>query len=295
MSDTQRSGRYLGIDMGGTNLRYAIVDASGEVLYSHAQPIPGRIEERMALPASIAERHRDEVAAVGLAVAGTVRDGVLTWSANLGLGDVDFGGLLQRSCGAPSVVVNDARAAGLAEALVGAGSGAHTVLSLTVGTGIGGAIVVGGQLLEGTGDAGEVGHMVIDPAGPQCNCGCAGCWEQYVGGKALARDAAGLYPGHASPLDRLIELAEAGDARACEVVDLATERFARGVDNICAILAPDAIVLGGGIMARNGLIARRYREALRDTRWGARSSIVDSSLGDGAGRIGAALAAARLL
>lgn len=296
MSDThsESTARYLGIDMGGTNLRHSLIDASGRVLSSHSEPLPTDTAARAQLPLAVAERYRDEVSGVGLAIAGTVREGVLTWSANLGFEGVDFGAQLRERVDGPSVVLNDARAAGLAEALVGAGAGADSVLLLTVGTGIGGAIVIGGRLLEGTGDAGEVGHMVIDPAGPECTCGRSGCWERFVGGRALQREATARYADHPSPLEHLIERCETGDAEASAIIEQATELFGRGVDNICAILAPDTIVLGGGIMARNGLIARRYRDALRETRWGARSRVVDSVLGDGAGRIGAALAAAQL-
>ncbi|MGO1538826.1 MAG: ROK family protein [Leucobacter sp.] len=289
------SARFLGIDMGGTNLRYSIVTTSGNIVSSHSEVLPAAPEERALLPVRVAEQFRAEVDGVGLAIAGTVRDGVLTWSANLGIQEIDFGEQLRESVDGAAIVLNDARAAGLAEAVVGAGAGADTVLSLTVGTGIGGAIVIGDKLLEGTGDAGEVGHMVIDPAGPACTCGRAGCWERFVGGRALHRVSTEMFPDHPSPLEHLIERAERGNTEAMRVIDTATGIFGRGVDNICAILAPDTIVLGGGIMARNGLVARRYREVLRDTRWGARSRVVDSVLGDSAGRIGAALAASQLV
>ncbi len=282
---------YLGIDLGGTHVRWAVVDRTGGVLSTRSRVLPPDPAARATVPEELAAAHRGRVAGIGLAVAGTVTDGVLTWSANLGLHDVDFAGRLTASGGVPAVVLNDARAAGYAEARVGAGAGAASVLAVTVGTGIGGAIIIDERLIAGTGDAGEIGHLVIDPAGPPCGCGRRGCWETFVGGRALARAAAERYPDAPDPLARLIALAEAGDPTAGAVVDGAATRFALGLDNLCAVLAPAVIVLGGGVMARDGLIARRYRAAAGTLRWGARSAIRDSRLGDTAGQIGAALAA----
>jgi glucokinase len=187
-------------------------------------------------------------------------------------------------------VVNDARAAGLAEALVGAGRGASTVLSVTVGTGIGGALVADGSLIVGTGFAGEVGHMMMNPSGPPCTCGRNGCWERYVGGRALAARAEAIYPQHPEPLEQLLADATDSSSRAAIVIREAADTFMHGLDNLHAIFAPAIVVLGGGIMARNGLVAREYREAAERTRWGDRAVVRDSQLGDSAGIIGAALA-----
>ncbi len=283
--------RCLGIDLGATQLRFALVDRNGAVHHTERRALPDDPRARAALPGEIAAAHRGHVVGVGLAVAGTVAGGVLTWSANLGLHDLDLGAELAARSRGPAVVLNDARAAGYAEALVGGGSGASSVLAVTVGTGIGGAVILDGRLVEGTGDAGEIGHQVIDPGGPVCGCGRRGCWETFVGGRALARTAGQHYPGDLDPLARLITRAEAGDPSAGAVVEAAAAHFALGLDNLCAVLAPAVVVLGGGVMARNGLIARRYRAAAQTLRWGARTQVRDSLLGDAAGQIGAALAA----
>ncbi|MGC3954329.1 MAG: ROK family protein [Propionicimonas sp.] len=281
----------LGIDMGGTNLRHALVDADGNPFGAASAPLPNDLGERAAAPVRIAARHRDTAAAVGLAVAGTVEDGVLVWSANLGLHDVGFASLLGREFDGPVVVLNDARAAGLAEAVLGAGQALGSVLSITVGTGIGGALILDGRLIEGTGQAGEIGHMVIDPSGPPCNCGRRGCWEQLAGGRALTRAARRLYPGAAEPVAQLVGRAEAGDDAALAELSRAAELFGLGIDNLCATLAPEMIILGGGIMARGGLVSEAYRAAAGATVWGARTRLRDSRLGDAAGYLGAAIAA----
>lgn len=283
----------LGIDMGGTHLRTALVDFQGGVLRSERMALPDDANERAQLPADIARAHAGEVAGIGLAVAGIVADGVLTWSANLGLADIDFHTAIQRVSSVPVRVLNDARAAGLAEARIGAGRGASTVLAVTVGTGIGGAIVVDGELQMGTGNGGEIGHMVVDPHGPICTCGHHGCWERHVGGRALAEQARVLFPDSDDALDQLLS-APAGSAAAA-AVDTAAQWFALGLDNLHAIVAPDVVVLGGGIMARGGVIAQRYRAAASHSRWGDQARLVDSALGDGAGVIGAALAAAAMV
>lgn len=285
--------RFLGIDMGGTNIRASILDARGAILQSHTRSLPDGAAGRREAPAVLVREFGGDVDAIGMAVAGTVRAGVLTWSANLDLHDVPYRDLLEDLSGRPVVVLNDARAAGFAEASVGAGAGGRVVLTVTVGTGIGGAIVVGGALLEGTGDAGEIGHMVVSPDGPACSCGRAGCWELFVSGKALARLAASLYPESRDPLEVWLRALEAGEASATAVLGERCRLFGLGLDNLAAVINPDVIVLGGGVMAKDGVVARAYRQAVGDLRWGARTRIVASTLGDSAGQIGAGLAAAR--
>ncbi|GAA2011080.1 ROK family protein [Nakamurella flavida] len=291
------SGPVLGIDLGGSTLRSLVMDPSGAVSRTTRVLLPDAPADRVRALVSLAAAHRDEVAAVGVAIAGTVRGGVVTWSANLGVADVDVGSLLGAATGVPVQVLNDARAAGLAEARLGAGRGARAVLVVAVGTGIGGAIVLDGRVLDGTGDAGEIGHMVLDAAGPPCPCGRSGCWEVLVGGRALARAAervVGPGPG-GDVMTRWEARVEDGDPAATEVLTTAAGLFATGVDNLCAVLSPDVLVLAGGVMARGGAVAGAYRAALDGLRWTAGTRVVDAVTGDRAGQLGAALRAADLL
>jgi glucokinase len=228
-----------------------------------------------------------------MAVAGTVRDGVLTWSPNLGLHDVPFARLLQEETGVPAVLLNDARAAGLAEARIGAGVGRSHVLVLTLGTGIGGALIHHGRLVQGTGDAGEVGHMRLWEEGVPCGCGRVGCWETRVGGRALERAAIGLLgPEEDSPVATMQSLAGQGHDGARRIIESAARDFGRGVDVLCAVLAPEVIVLGGGMAARGDLVVTSYLAQLSAGRWSGRAEVTLSSLGDDAGQLGAALHAA---
>ena len=156
--------------------------------------MPPSTAARISAPAEACLELATDAAAVGLAVAGTVRAGALTWSAHLGLADVRFAELVTAATALPTVVVNDARAAGFAEAMLGEAHGRGVTLYVSVGTGIGGAIVVDRRLLTGSGHAGEIGHIGVDPDGPPCACGRRGCWEQLAGGGALDRVAATVEP-----------------------------------------------------------------------------------------------------
>lgn len=284
----------VGIDYGATYLRGALVDNQGHLLHRTRQLVPVATAARVTAPAELATRllalaatMQISAAAVGLAVAGTVRGGTLTWSAHLGLAEVPFGVLLQEHTGLLACVINDAHAAGYAEAATRRPRG--LTLYISVGSGIGGALVSDGQLIPGLGHAGEIGHMVIDPSGPPCTCGRSGCWEQYAGGRALDRAAASLLDDHATA-QHLVALADAGDSRAQAVLASASGAFAAGVDNLCAILSPDQIILGGGIISRGGTVARRYQAALSHLRWPC-GPVTRAVLGDDAGCIGAGLLA----
>lgn len=292
----------IGIDLGATHVRAAIVDAAGTIIAATRLRLPpDPVTRRQAATditvGLIRSNPEHQVAAVGLAVAGTVAGGVLTWSANLGLARIDYRSELQEATGRPAVVINDARAAALAEAHHGAGVGAATMVMVTVGTGIGGGLVIGGRLHVGTGDAGEIGHLLIDPRGPRCRCGHCGCWEQMAGGLALDAAAAahlaacraataGGQPAAAS----LAEAAGRGDKVAADIIGRHADLFARGLDSLCAVLAPDLLVLGGGIIARRGPIRDAYLSAARKLRWHAGDTRT-AVLGDNAGMIGAAYAA----
>jgi glucokinase len=190
----------------------------------------------------------------------------------------------------PVRVVNDARAAGYAEArraiVPDSRTGGGTVLVVTVGTGIGGAVVVGGRLLEGSGHAGEIGHMSIDPHGRQCDCGRRGCWERLVGGRALRESLGDRW----ASVGDLAACAERGDENAVAHIAARAEAFGAGLDSLCAVLAPTTVVLGGGIIARGGPIAAAYTAAARDLRW-LRGRLQLSRLGDHAGLMGAGLLA----
>jgi glucokinase len=293
VNEPGRADHFLGIDLGGSTVRASLIDASGTILDQVRALLPDSPGRRQQAVLSLARSYHGAVTAAGMAVAGTVRDGVLTWSPNLGLHDVPFARLLQEETGVPAVLLNDARAAGLAEARIGAGVGRSHVLVLTLGTGIGGALIHHGRLVQGTGDAGEVGHMRLWEEGVPCGCGRVGCWETRVGGRALERAAIGLLgPEEDSPVATMQSLAGQGHDGARRIIESAARDFGRGVDVLCAVLAPEVIVLGGGMAARGDLVVTSYLAQLSAGRWSGRAEVTLSSLGDDAGQLGAALHAA---
>jgi glucokinase len=296
VSEPGHPEHFLGIDLGGSTVRASLIDASGAILDQVRALLPDGPGRRQQAVLSLARSYRGAVTATGMAVAGTVRDGVLTWSPNLGLHDVPFARLLREETGVPAVLLNDAKAAGLAEARIGAGIGRSHVLVLTLGTGIGGALIHDGRLVRGTGDAGEVGHMRLWEDGVPCGCGRVGCWETRIGGRALERAAIELLgPGEDSPVATMQSLAGQGHDGARRIIESAARDFGRGVDALCAVLAPEVIVIGGGMAARRDLVVTSYLGQISAGRWSGRAEITLSSLGDDAGQLGAALHAVDLI
>jgi glucokinase len=320
----------LGIDVGGTKVLGLAVDASGEVLDDVRLPTPAtrgalqsesareELVEAMAtvvtqLAARVGLPPRSPPLRVGVGVPGLVDDvGVLRLAPNLPVGTgLDIASLLsQRLGGSPVVVDNDATCAMVGEWAYGAAAGTSDALMITLGTGIGGGIVTDGRVMRGTnGFAGEVGHMVVNPAGPVCPCGRRGCWERYASGSGLgrlAREAA-----HAGRLSAAVSLADgdpeavrpehvtqaalAGDADARVVLEELGWWLALGLANLAEIVDPDTIVVGGGLVAAVRLVLDPVRQAFDEMMGGCRQrpgvKILLATLGERAGAIGAAIVA----
>jgi glucokinase len=277
--------------MGATHLRAGLLHPGGRRLAGAVRhAIPADPGARADLLRRVAQSF-GPVDAAGVAIAGTVADGIVTWTANLGLDGLDIRAMLRQVIRGSVVVVNDARAAGIAAARAQAAAGERVVLAVTVGTGIGGSIVVDGAPLPGTGNAGEIGHVVIRADGPPCGCGRRGCWETLCGGRALDRAAALALGDPAARAADLAVWAQRTPAAATALAQAAAA-FRTGLDSLCAVLAPHLIVLGGGVLARDGAVARAYLAAAQRLRWSASARIARSALGDDAGMLGAATLAA---
>jgi glucokinase len=211
------------------------------------------------------------LAAVGVAAPGPVNaaTGVVTRSSNLGWNDVPLTAMLSERLGVPAALDDDANTAALGEWSFGAGRGADPFAYLTVSSGIGGGIIVAGQVVRGaTGNAGEVGHIVIDPAGPACSCGRRGDVESYAGGVSLARRARLVWPapelpdGRAAPRTAadVFRAARGGEPAAEAIVAEAVAALATAFAALAAVIEPGVIVVGGSI----GLGQRRFvRRAAR--------------------------------
>lgn len=208
------------------------------------------------------------IAAIGVAAPGPVdaASGELTRPFNLGWQEVPFASMLADRLDVPVTLEDDANAAALGEWRFGAGEGTDPFAYLTVSSGIGGGIVAGGELVRGVGgNAGEIGHLGVDPRGPRCACGHRGDVESYAGGNALARRARRAWPrarledGRRAPrtAEEVFRAARAGDERARALVDDAARALASALAAICAVVEPEVIAVGGSIGLGQRRLVRR--------------------------------------
>ena len=302
-------------DFGGTNLRAALVSDTGEVFVRHevsthpnasAEAVLERITELLT---HVRDAGSEPPVAASLAVAGLIdaEGGTVMVSPNIpAFRNLALTAPLSERLGIPVSIENDASAAALGEYRFGAGKGTRHLLHATLGTGIGGGIVADGRLYRGAqGLAGEIGHIMLDPAGPPCGCGARGCLEAIAGGVAFGRRAQRLIESGAAPI--LAEIATgrpatAGDlgeaARRGEVAAIAEIRngghtIGLGLGSIVNILNPDMVTLSGGLLGMGDLLLDPLRAAMASIAYGPASStpVRTSQLGEDAGLLGAAAVA----
>ncbi len=293
----------IGLDVGGTKVAAVLVESTtGTVLDRERASSAGSATDLVATLTGLVGTLRSrsaglqvEVGAVGLGIAGLVdRDGVVRWSPNLPASvDHPVAAELASGVGLPVVATNDATAATLAESRLGAGRGCDDVALVTLGTGIGAGFVVDGRLLRGAhGFAGEPGHMVVDPGGPEHLTGQRGPWEALASGNALGRMAteAGFESG-----PRAVAAMADGDATATDVFDRWCREVARGLANLVVVLDSRRIVLGGGLVEVGEPLRLGVASWLARLTPGADSrpavEVVLAELGSDAGALGAGLLA----
>ena len=274
----------VGIDVGGTKTAAARVDRDGVVLAIETLPTPA--EDVDATLATIVKAARavitPDVGAVGIAAAGLVEwgTGELAFAPNLAWRRVSLSRYLETELRLPAVADNDNTAAAWGEYLFGAGRGFTDLLLVGVGTGIGGGIVTGGRLFHGAhGFAAEIGHIVMDPAGPLCGCGNRGCWEQLASGQAVVRAARAAVAAEA---DSTITTASQGDpsrvtggmvtraARDGDAVSVAIlaevgHWLGVGIGGLVNILDPEIVLMAGGVAEAGDLVLEPARASYRDT------------------------------
>ncbi len=304
----------IGIDIGGTKVLGGVVDSSGRVLSRQRRMTPGSSVQ--AVEDTIVELVDElsaqyDVAAVGVGAAGFVdasRSTVL-FSPHLAWRDEPLREALMSRIRLPVVVDNDANAAALAESRFGAGVGYRLVLCVTLGTGIGGALVIDNRVFRGAnGMAGEFGHMQMVPDGHRCECGNRGCWEQYASGNALVRDARELVIANSPVAHTLRDMVEgdvsrlsgplvtdaarAGDPLAIELLADIGSWLGVGLAGMTAAFDPSCIIIGGGVSAAGDLLLAPTRAAFSRTLTGRgfrpEPPIMEAALGPDAGFIGAA-------
>jgi glucokinase len=306
--------RVIGVDLGGTKVIAGAIDSDLRVHQRASRPVPTDdqnevLEAVVQVVSEVRSGVSREVRAVGFGIPCLFDSerGTAVMAVNLPLADIDFAAVMSERLGLETFVDNDANLAMLAEHRAGAARGARNAAMLTIGTGIGGGLVIDGALYRGSrGSAAELGHMVIDQNGPRCqgNCPGRGCLESLASGTALAREAlrvAGEQPqgglGRALAAGREIsgalvtELAHDGDESARSVLELIGRRLGLGIVNLTNVLNPEVVVVGGGVIAAGELLldpARRVvaERGLRPSRDQVR--IVRAEFGAESGMVGAA-------
>jgi len=314
VADSATKTLTVGVDIGGTKVAAGVVDENGNLLATTRRDTPSddvtKVEDVIA-DAVRELRAAFEVQAVGLGAAGFVdslRSTVL-FAPNLAWRETPLRAAIEQRLGLPAVVENDANAAAWAEARFGAGRGEDHVVVLTVGTGIGGGIVLDGRLLRGRyGVAAEIGHLNIVPDGRRCGCGLQGCWEQYASGRALVQEAQATATASPAIAKRLLaraggvaenitgpmvtEAGQEGDVAALGCFDELGKWLGRGMAQLAAILDPAVFVIGGGVSSAGDLLRepamQAYRKHLTGRGHRPTADIRMAELGNEAGIVGAA-------
>lgn len=307
----------VGVDIGGTSVRAAAVDGNGSIIDTARTSTPSGVRSLedaiVAAVQQLTRRHR--VSAVGLAVAGfvaTERKQVM-FAPHLAWRGTDVADVLSCRIGLPVVLEHDTNAAAIAEHRFGASTGDQVTVQIALGTGIGGALVIGGELFRGAhGVAPELGHLRVVPDGRPCPCGKNGCWERYCSGTALSATAVELlaeHPGMSTALGRyaadderavtgrqVASAAREGDPLARRAMDELAWWLGEGLALVADLYDPALIVIGGGVSESAPLFLDAAREHYARVVTGAGyrplARIRTAQLGDDAGVVGAALLAA---
>ena len=292
--------RVIGVDLGGTKILAGIVDRAGAVGRRRETPTPtaSQAELLAALEAAVAELLEDGVGAVGLGIPSTIdqRSGRAVSSVNIPLADLDVRAWMRDRFGLPVGIDNDANAATLAEWAHGAGRGTRHMVMLTLGTGVGGGLILDGRPYRGAIGAGaELGHMVIDLDGPPCQGSCTGRGhlESLASGRAATIAAQEAF-GPAVDAHRLVRLAQEGDASAVELLATLGHRLGVAIGSLVNIFNPELVVIGGGFAAAGDFLLGPAREAIqREALLPGRDlvRVVRAELGTAAGLVGAGLVA----
>lgn len=304
----------IGVDIGGTKVAAGVVDDGGHVIDRTRRMTPGHdvAETEAVIADAVAELSaRHDVSAVGIGAAGWIANDRATvlFSPHLAWRNEPLRDALATAIGVPVIVENDANAAAWAEYRFGAARDCAVTVMVTLGTGIGGGLVVGGVLYRGAYGVGcEYGHMTVFPDGRRCACGNRGCWEMYASGTALARDARELADVSPVSAHRLMQLAEGdtqkltgplvteaareGDPAAVEIYTAMGRWLGRGLANLAAVIDPTVFVIGGGVSEAGDLLIKPARETFAESLTGRgfrpTADVRLAELGPDAGLVGAA-------
>ena len=310
----------IGIDLGGTNIVASVVDDDYNIIGTSKTPTnsPRSADEIFDDIADVCEEAvkaagltMEDIDSVGMGTPGTVnQDGVIEFANNLAFNNVPARTILAKRINKPEEKVfieNDANCAALGEAYAGCGNGAKDFVAVTLGTGVGSGVIIGGKIVNGVNYAGgECGHMVIVVDGEQCSCGRKGCWEAYASATALIRQTKKAMEEYPDSLMHKLAKEEGkvsgrtafdamrlGDIAGIKVVDDYIKYVACGLINIVNALQPEIICIGGGICNEGETLMKPLRRFVQSERYSIHSKIqtkiVKAELGNDAGVIGAAL------
>lgn len=310
----------IGIDLGGTNIVASVVDDDYNIIGTSKTPTnsPRSADEIFDDIADVCEEAvkaagltMEDIDSVGMGTPGTVnQDGIIEFANNLAFNNVPARTMLAKRINKPEEKVfieNDANCAALGEAYAGCGNGAKDFVAVTLGTGVGSGVIIGGKIVNGVNYAGgECGHMVIVVDGEQCSCGRKGCWEAYASATALIRQTKKAMEEYPDSLMHKLAKEEGkvsgrtafdamrlGDIAGIKVVDDYIKYVACGLINIVNALQPEIICIGGGICNEGETLMKPLRRFVQSERYSIHSKIqtktVKAELGNDAGVIGAAL------
>lgn len=305
---------YAGIDIGGTFVKCGIVDSDGNIITKGKIPTrKDRTYQEIAEDISnfvmkLEQEAGVQTQAVGIGCPGTVdsENGIVLYCNNLDWNNIPLGKAIEERLNKPTYITNDANAAALGESFIGAGKTYNSSILVTLGTGVGGGIVLDGKLFEGNGSAGaEIGHHVIRKNGKQCTCGRKGCFEAYSSATALMREARLQMGKHKESMlwtacngnkqnvdgKMIFDCAKAGDDTANKVVNWYIDYLAEGIANLANIFRPEAVLLGGGVSAQGDALIIPTQKLVNQRLYGGTAyapvKLAVATLGNDAGLCGA--------
>lgn len=294
----------IGIDLGGTNLKIALLDPSCRIIHKHTQPtnllssqdlLIDAIADAVTRMLSLYHLPRADILGVGLGLPGPIDfdRGIVHFFPNIpGWRNVPLQKILETRARIPVAVDNDANVMALAEFTLGAAKGARNAVCLTLGTGVGGGLILDGRLFRGSAyAAGEIGHMPVNEKGPACNCGGTACLESYIGNKRIAQKVRAVF-GKDIPLEEVSAMAYRGNRKAAAIWESVAVHLGSALTAVVNLLNPDCIVIGGGVANAGAILFNKVTETilLRAMLVHARTvRVVKAKLGNDAGMIGAGL------
>ncbi|MFH1458519.1 MAG: ROK family protein [Candidatus Omnitrophota bacterium] len=294
----------IGIDLGGTNLKIALLDSNCRILKKEVVSTRRFAEKASLIQAlcdsvnrTIGKNHltRKEIVGVGLGLPGPIdhRLGLVHYFPNIpGWKEVNLRSILKKKLKLPIFLDNDANVMALAEYALGAGRSFKNILCLTLGTGVGGGLVIQGKLYRGKDNAaGEFGHLPINEKGPSCNCGGQACLESYIGNNRILAEARRVFH-RAISLEELSALAKKGNKRAKAIWLRVAERLGVALAGMANLLNLDAVIIGGGVAGAGTFFFQKIRDTIKKRAMSVqakRMKVLTAKLGSDAGMVGAAL------